>query len=113
VKENGASGREAARCLTGGGRFPPGPPSDIVKRLNDAANKVLTSSTTIEQLRQVGVNPMPVEQRSTKHLKSFIGSVADAWRAAVKANGIATSEECFVTSDVNECRGQVRRQLTA
>jgi hypothetical protein len=50
VKENGASGREAARCLTGGGRFPPGPPSDIVKRLNDAANKVLTSSTTIEQI---------------------------------------------------------------
>jgi tripartite-type tricarboxylate transporter receptor subunit TctC len=72
--------------------FPPGTPSDIVKRLNDATSKVLTSSTTIERLRQVGVNPIPVEERSTEHLKSFIRSEADAWSAAVKASGIEMSE---------------------
>jgi hypothetical protein len=101
VKENGASGREAARCLTGGGRFPPGPPSDIVKRLNDAANKVLTSSTTIEQLRRVGVNPIAAEQRSTKHLKSLFRFKADASRPAVKAVGISTGGEGVATSDVD------------
>jgi tripartite-type tricarboxylate transporter receptor subunit TctC len=72
--------------------FPPGTPIDTVKKLNDATNKVLTSPTTIERLRQVGVNPISPEQRSTEYLKSFIRSEADAWRAAVKASGIAMSE---------------------
>ena len=90
AEEQGTAGAESYSWT--GFFFPPGTPDEIVKRLNDATNKVLASSTTIERLRKVGVSPISVEQRSTEHLRKFVRSEVDAWSAVVKASGISINE---------------------
>jgi tripartite-type tricarboxylate transporter receptor subunit TctC len=68
--------------------FPKGTPEEIVKKLSEATDKVLSSPKTIERLQKVGVAPIPAEQRSPAYLTKFIRSEVDTWSAAVKASGI-------------------------
>jgi tripartite-type tricarboxylate transporter receptor subunit TctC len=69
--------------------FPKGTPDAIVQKLNEATNRTLDSSVTVERLKKSGVTPIAPELRSPAYLKSFVGTEINNWAAQVQASGVA------------------------
>jgi tripartite-type tricarboxylate transporter receptor subunit TctC len=60
----------------------------IVRRLHEAAVAAMNTPAVEQRLRDVGVDLVPPERRSTDYLAKFVASEVDRWAVPIKAAGI-------------------------
>jgi tripartite-type tricarboxylate transporter receptor subunit TctC len=68
--------------------LPKGTPADIVTRLHDAVDAAIDAPVIKDQLRRVGVEPVPRESRSPDFLQRFVEREIANWATAIKAAGL-------------------------
>src|SRR5437660_2787438 len=69
--------------------LPKGTPPEIVARLHDAVDAAIDLPGIRDQLRQIGVEPVPHENRSPDFLQHFVEREIVNWAAAIKAAGLS------------------------
>ena len=69
--------------------LPKGTPAPIVQRLHAATLHAIESPDVQKRMKDVGIDPVPPEQRSQAYLATFVGSEVAKWAGAIKASGLA------------------------
>jgi hypothetical protein len=82
-----AIGRQAGRMAL---FLPKGSPLPIVRKLHDAAVATLNTPAVQTRLREIGVEPVASERRTSEYLATFVQSEIGKWAGLIKAAGINT-----------------------
>jgi tripartite-type tricarboxylate transporter receptor subunit TctC len=69
--------------------LPRNTPPAIVQRLHAAVNAAMEASGVEQRLRDVGVDLVVPERRSTEYLAKFVASEVERWATPIKAAGIS------------------------
>ena len=70
--------------------LPRGTPDPIVRKLQSATVAMLETPSVRERFKELGANVVAPERRSPEHLRKFVESEIETWRAVVKAAGVST-----------------------
>jgi tripartite-type tricarboxylate transporter receptor subunit TctC len=68
--------------------FPKGTPALIVQKLHDATVAAINSPSVQTRLRDIGVDLVAPERRSSEYLQKFVEKEIEMWAAVVKTAGI-------------------------
>lgn len=88
AQEQGLAGFEAtnwAAFFT-----PKATPAAVVARLQAASAAAIGSDTVQRRMKEIGVDPVTPERRSSDYLASFVEAEIAKWAGPVKASGLAT-----------------------
>ncbi len=88
AQEQGLAGFEAANWAAF--FMPKATPAPIVARLQVATAAVTASDATRKRMKEIGVDPVAPERRSSAYLAKFVAGEIDKWAGPVKASGLAT-----------------------
>jgi tripartite-type tricarboxylate transporter receptor subunit TctC len=68
--------------------MPKGTPASIIRKLNDATAATMDTPTVQERLKQIGVDPVVPQRRSSEYLQKFVESEIVKWAGPIKAAGV-------------------------
>jgi len=68
--------------------LPKGTPDTIVRKLNKAMNDALDNPVTRKRLEDLGLEIVPLEQRSPEYLAKYLPQEVERWGKVIKAAGI-------------------------
>jgi len=69
--------------------LPKGTPDTIVRKLNKAMNDALDNPVTRKRLEDLGLEIVPLEQRSPEYLAKYLPQEVERWGKVIKAAGIS------------------------
>jgi tripartite-type tricarboxylate transporter receptor subunit TctC len=69
--------------------LPKGAPTAIVQRLHEATIAMMDTPSLQNRLRELGVELVEPELRSSEYLRTFVESEIKKWAAAIKASGVS------------------------
>jgi tripartite-type tricarboxylate transporter receptor subunit TctC len=69
--------------------LPKGTPDAIVRKLNAAVNQSLENPALRKRLEELGLDIIPVEQRTPEYLAKFLPQDIERWAKPIRAAGIA------------------------
>lgn len=69
--------------------LPKGTPDAIVRKLNAAVNQSLENATLRKRLEELGLEILPVEQRTPEYLAKFLPEDIERWAKPIRAAGIS------------------------
>jgi tripartite-type tricarboxylate transporter receptor subunit TctC len=87
AQEQGLAGFEAANWAAF--FMPKATPAPIVEKLQAATAKAIASDDTRARMKQIGVDPVAPERRSSEYLAKFVDAEIAKWAGPVKASGLA------------------------
>ena len=85
--EQGLPGVEAT--VWNGFFLPKGTPDAIVRKLNKAMSDTIDNPTIRKRLEDLGLDILPMEQRSPEYLAKFLPEEVERWGKVVRAAGIS------------------------
>jgi tripartite-type tricarboxylate transporter receptor subunit TctC len=88
AQEQGLAGFEAANWAAF--FMPKGTPAAIVAKLQAASSAVVGSDAVRQRMKQIGVDPVAPERRSSDYLAKFVDAEIAKWAGPVKASGLST-----------------------
>jgi tripartite-type tricarboxylate transporter receptor subunit TctC len=88
AQEQGLAGFEAANWAAF--FMPKDTPAPIVARLQAASVSAIDSEAVRKRMKEIGVDPVPPERRSSEYLAKFVDTEIAKWAGPVKASGLAT-----------------------
>jgi len=88
AQEQGLAGFEAANWAAF--FMPKGTPAPIVARLQAASAAAIGSEAVRKRMKDIGVDPVGPERRSSEYLAKFVDAEIAKWAGPVKASGLAT-----------------------
>jgi tripartite-type tricarboxylate transporter receptor subunit TctC len=69
--------------------LPKGAPAAIVQRLHEATIAMMDTPSVQDRMRELGVDLVKPELRSSEYLRTFVESEINKWAAPIKASGIS------------------------
>ena len=69
--------------------LPKNAPSDVVKKLNDAAVQAMKTAAVRERLEGLGAKIVPDNRATPEYLGGFVKSEIEKWAAPIKASGVS------------------------
>jgi tripartite-type tricarboxylate transporter receptor subunit TctC len=69
--------------------LPKGAPAAIVQRLHEATIAMMDTPSVQDRMRELGVDLVKPELRSSEYLRTFVESELNKWAAPIKASGIS------------------------
>ena len=101
---SGSRTREPAQCADGAGAGPcrfrggelggvlhaQGHAAPIVEKLQAASAAAIGSEAVRKRMKEIGVDPVAPERRSSEYLAKFVDAEIAKWAGPVKASGLAT-----------------------
>jgi tripartite-type tricarboxylate transporter receptor subunit TctC len=69
--------------------LPRGTPEAIVRRLSRAATAALDTPSVRERIENVGINMVPVEQRTPDDLARLLPAEIEKWAVPIRASGLS------------------------
>jgi len=88
AQEQGLAGFEAANWAAF--FMPKGTPAPIVAKLQAASAAAIGSDAVRKRMKEIGVDPVAPERRSSDYLAKFVDAEIAKWAGPVKASGLAT-----------------------
>ena len=88
AQEQGLAGFEAANWAAF--FMPKGTPAPIVAKLQAASATAIGSDAVRKRMKDIGVDPVEPERRSSDYLAKFVDAEIAKWAGPVKASGLAT-----------------------
>jgi tripartite-type tricarboxylate transporter receptor subunit TctC len=70
--------------------LPKGTPAPIVAKLQAASAAAVDSEAARKRMKEIGVDPVGPERRSSEYLAKFVDAEIAKWAGPVKASGLAT-----------------------
>ncbi|MBV8512421.1 MAG: tripartite tricarboxylate transporter substrate binding protein BugD, partial [Xanthobacteraceae bacterium] len=67
---------------------PTGTPPSIIRKLNDAIAVTMDTPAVQERLKQIGVDPVSPQRRSTEYLQKLVETEIVKWAGPIKAAGV-------------------------
>jgi tripartite-type tricarboxylate transporter receptor subunit TctC len=87
AQEQGLKGFEAANWAAF--FMPKGTPAPIVAKLQAASSAVVDDGAVRDRMKQLGIDPVPPDRRSSAYLGKFVAGEIDKWAGPVKASGLS------------------------
>jgi len=88
AQEQGLKGFEAANWAAF--FMPKGTPAPIVAKLQAASSAAVDSDGVKKRMKDLGIDPVPPDRRSSAYLGTFVAGEIDKWAGPVKASGLTT-----------------------
>jgi tripartite-type tricarboxylate transporter receptor subunit TctC len=87
AQEQGLAGFEAANWAAF--FMPKDTPAPIVARLQDASAAAFDSEAVRKRMKEIGVDPVPPDRRSSEYLSNFVDTEIAKWAGPVRASGLS------------------------